>query len=287
MGVVAVAVVLVPVLMGAKAIAQIARDGAALVRHVVLLEALIHRQVHERVVARELLLVVRVEHAAVLRGVLLRVQVHLEAVEQALPRLRGRRPPGRVLAPHIPHDSGVALGAVLGHRRALVALGDGVVEVKLRVLLEELLAGPDLPKRHAQRVDVHGLGIVLRAVDELRRHVAHRAHDGHFPRLAGAQRREQRRLAEVPELHEEVVRHEEVLRLQVAVDDGGPLVVQVLHGGRRVDGRAEAPPHRPVIALLQAGLEVAPAAELEDHGDLRRAYAHAVEIDDVVVTQRL
>mmetsp|Transcript_10076 Transcript_10076/g.38148 ORF Transcript_10076/g.38148 Transcript_10076/m.38148 type:complete len:613 (+) Transcript_10076:1127-2965(+) len=247
----------------------------------------IHGRVRQRVLSAELLQVVLPEHRGVRPVVLGRLQVAAQGVVEAKADLPRRGSFGRILLPHVGHDLGIACRAVLGDRRPLVSVEDGFVQVELRQALERLPSRPELPQGDAQRVDVHRLGVALLPVDQLRRHVGHGPHDGHLTvLLALAERRKQRALPEVPQLRRELLREEEVLRLEIPMDDGWILAVQVLHGGGGVDGGTESPPHAPQLPVLQAQLQVAPVAELDHHRDLRGPHAHAVESDDVLVPQR-
>ena len=183
--------------------------------------------------------------------------------------------------------------APLGGRRG-VLLEDRVHRLDGRVALERAASRQHLVEHDAEREDV---GAVIDGLPAhlLGRHVPHRAE--HRAR-AGQRTRvgEQRRLglerragrgqlgeAEVEDLDAAVARHEDVVRLQVAVDD--PLVVRGRQPARDLAGVVDGLPMRQ-RRCADARAERLPIEQFRD--DVRRAVvgADVVDAEDVGVIER-
>ena len=169
------------------------------------------------------------------------------------------------------------------------SLQDRRHRVARRVALERLLAGEQLVEDRAEGEDVRAV-VDRQPADLLGRHVAHRAHDRAGLGVAAAGARRRARLlgrsrvdalgqAEVEDLDVAVVRHEDVLGLQVPVDDalavrGGealrdlerPVDRLLLRHGRAVELAAQ----RLALEQLRHGVgDAVVRAEVEDREDVR------------------
>ena len=143
------------------------------------------------------------------------------------------------------HADGVERGGDVGDHRGGArqgAVDDPLQDGHVGDALEEALAGEHLPEDHPHREDVDA-AVDLLAHGLLRRHVGDLALEHAGARL----RRRAQGLgdAEVDDLHLPGVRHEDVVRRGVAVDDLEGLAVEVLElvgvveAGERVDEDAE------------------------------------------------
>jgi hypothetical protein len=178
-----------------------------------------------------------------------------------------------ILLQAAPHDP-VELGRNMPGQRRRLLVEDCGSGFEVRRTLERTPAGEHLVEDAAAGEDVGALVGALSA-HLFGRHVAHRAEDGAFAGAALCGRRRQLGDAEVEDLEPALVRDEQILGLEIAVDDA--FVV----GGAQPLGKLQCPIDRLGGRQLLSAQPLAERCPLEQlRNDIRFAFEHADVVDD-------
>mmetsp|Transcript_39482 Transcript_39482/g.85973 ORF Transcript_39482/g.85973 Transcript_39482/m.85973 type:complete len:314 (-) Transcript_39482:490-1431(-) len=183
------------------------------------------------------------------------------------------------------------LDELIGEHGELAALRDhaaGVEDVVEAPLGPRRLAARHLQHAAPQGPDVHRGGQDAAPPEELRRHPEDGAHDGLLALLPGGLAREPPRAPEVRDLHVAALREEEVGALEIAVDHGRRLEVQVAEALDELPHVLPQQRHGQGAVGPELRRQAAAAAELQEEVDALGAAllaGHAPGADDELVAE--